>query len=91
MPLFQNLLDGEVHVTLEIWLPNQQEEWDRALSNKQVIPVGKSIKDNWQSAFIVPSYMIEGDPERGIDPVAPELKTVQDIRQHADIFSDASS
>ncbi len=91
LSLFQNLLDGEVHVTLEIWLPNQQEEWDRALSNKQVIPVGKSIKDNWQSAFIVPSYVIEGDPERGIDPVAPELKTVQDIRQHTEIFSDAVS
>jgi glycine betaine/proline transport system substrate-binding protein len=87
LPMFQALVSGEVQVSMEIWLPNQQEEWDGALSDRAVIPVGKSIQDNWQSAFVVPTYVIEGDPARGIEPLAPDLKSVDDLRRYKDLFT----
>ena len=31
LPLFQGLRNGDTHVTLEIWLPNQDEAWYEAL------------------------------------------------------------
>src|SRR5699024_6158263 len=40
------------------------------------------------SGFYVPTYVIEGDSERGIEPVAPDLETVEDIKEYADLFED---
>ena len=76
-PLWAGLLKGDVDVLMEWWLPNGQEVWDKALSKGEVIPVGKSLDDNWQSAFVVPTYVAEQNPD---------LKTVQDIRDHTDLF-----
>jgi glycine betaine/proline transport system substrate-binding protein len=77
IPLFVGLLGGDIDVSMEIWLPNQNDVWEPALAAGQVIPVGKSLDDNWQSAYVVPTYLAEENPE---------LKTVQDIRDHMDIF-----
>ena len=77
IPLQTGLLNGDTHVTLEIWLPNQQEWWDNVTKTGQVIPVGKSLDDNWQSAFVVPTYVVEQNPT---------LKSVLDIPDHVDLF-----
>ena len=77
VPLQAGLLKGDIHVTMEIWLPNQQAFWDKALAGGDIIPVGKSLDDNWQSAYVVPTYVVEQNPG---------LVTVQDLREHADIF-----
>ena len=54
--LWNNLLDGDSLVTMEVWLPNQQEAWDDAIINGAVIPLGKSLDANWQG-FVVPTYL----------------------------------
>jgi glycine betaine/proline transport system substrate-binding protein len=36
---------------------------------------------------VVPTYVVEGDPNRGIEPMAPDLKTPQDIRKYQDLFA----
>ncbi len=54
--LWDNLLDGDSLVTMEIWLPNQQEAWDKAIIDGAVIPLGKSLDANWQG-FVVPTYL----------------------------------
>ena len=77
IPLQTGLLNGDTQVTIEIWLPNQQEWWDNVTKTGQVIPVGKSLDDNWQSAFVVPTYVVEQNPT---------LKTVFDIPDHVDLF-----
>lgn len=38
--------------------------------------------------FFVPTYVIEGDSERGIEPMAPDLKTAEDIKKYPDVFED---
>ena len=68
---------GDVDVTMEIWLPNQNNVWEPALAAGEVIPVGKSLNDNWQSAFVVPTYVVEQNPG---------LVTVQDLKDHLDVI-----
>ena len=82
VPLFQGLIKGDIDVTMEIWLPNQQATWDPALAKGQVIPVGKSLDDNWQSTFVVPTYVVEQNPD---------LMTAQDIRKYVDLFKTSES
>ena len=63
LPLFQGLRGGDTHITLEIWLPNQQEAWDEAIANGEVVSVGKSLGSDWQSGFVIPAYLQEQYPE----------------------------
>lgn len=46
-------------------------------------PVGISGETGWY----VPSYVIYGDAERGIDVVAPDLQTVGDLNNYAPAFA----
>ena len=89
--LWNGLCGGSIDVLMEVWLPNLQTEWNEALSRAQVIPLGKSMDHVWQSAFVVPTYIVEGDPARGIKALAPHLKTVEDLRKYKDVFATSSS
>ena len=75
--LFNGLIKGDTQVFMEVWVSNQQAAWDKALQEGAVIPVGKSLDDNWQSAFVVPTYVVEQNPA---------LKSVQDLRQFKYLF-----
>jgi glycine betaine/proline transport system substrate-binding protein len=77
IPMFQGLLAGDVDVTMEIWLPNQNDVWIPALDAGDVIPVGNSLNEQWQSAFVIPTFLAEANPG---------LRTVQDIRDHMGLF-----
>jgi glycine betaine/proline transport system substrate-binding protein len=90
-PLWQGLLKGDIQVIMEVWLLNMQEVWDKAMAEGVVVPVGKNLEDNWQSAFVVPGYVIKGDNKRGIQPMAPDLKTPQDIKNYKDLFATVDS
>ena len=78
VPLFQGLLKGDIDVTMEIWLPNQQAVWDPALEAGQVVPVGASLSDNWQSAFVIPTYLAEANPD---------LRSIDDLEAHKNVFT----
>jgi glycine betaine/proline transport system substrate-binding protein len=81
IPLFQGLRTGDVDVFLEGWLQNQQEAYDQAVAAGDIVFLGILNNDNWQSGFVVPTYVINGDTERGIEPMAPDLKSVFDLDQ----------
>ena len=76
IPLFQGLLGGDIDVTLEIWLPNQNNVWLPALDAGDVIPVGNSLNEQWQSSYVVPTYFAE---EYG-------LSHIDDLRDNMDLF-----
>jgi len=90
-PLFQSLVNGNLHVFMELWLPNYQEEWKEAIRQGSIIPLGRSLDDQWQSTFVVPTYVIKGDTGRGIEPMAPDLNTPEDLRRYKDLFATSSS
>ena len=68
LPLFQGLQNGDTHVTMEIWLPNQDEAWNAARDEGAVLSLGQSLGKDWQSAFVIPAYLQEQYP--GLDSVA---------------------
>ena len=41
LPLLNGLRAGDTHVTMEIWLPNQEEAWVEAQAEGQVVSVGE--------------------------------------------------
>jgi glycine betaine/proline transport system substrate-binding protein len=86
IPMFQGLRAGELDVFLEGWLQNQQEAVDAALAAEEIVMLGFLNDDNWQSSFVVPTYVIEGDAARGIEPMAPDLKRVSDLPQYKELF-----
>lgn len=89
--LWNSLINGTIQVNMEVWLPNQQVAWDHALIAGSFIPLGKSLDVNWQSAFVVPSYLVRVDTQTGAAPVAPGLKTIKDLRNHMELFATAWS
>jgi glycine betaine/proline transport system substrate-binding protein len=62
VPLFQGLRRGDIDITMEIWLPNQIDAWTEAIKLGEVISVGKSLPDNWQSTFVVPGFLQDANP-----------------------------
>ncbi len=71
IPLFQGLRRGDSNVTMEIWLPNQEEPWMEAQAAGEVVSIGHSLGEDWQSAFVIPAYLQEQ---------YPELDSVEDLK-----------
>ena len=86
--LFQGLRAGDTHVTMEIWLPNQSDSWEEALAGGEVIPIGASLGNDWQSTFVIPAYLQEQYPDLDHiddlkDPKFQELFATSDSRGKA--------
>ena len=47
-----------------------------------------SIHDDGMQGVYVPAYMIKGDKERGIEPITPDLKTIDDLAKYWEVFKD---
>ncbi len=87
IPLFQGVRRGDVDIYMECWVKNQKEAYDAALAAGEVIDLGPNFKDSLQGWF-VPTYVIKGDAERGIEPMAPDLHSVYDLPKYWELFKD---
>ncbi|ALC86952.1 ABC transporter substrate-binding protein [Bacillus sp. FJAT-22090] len=83
----QSLEKGDINVNMEVWTDNIKEIYDKAIDSGNIKKVATNFNDNSQGLY-VPTYVIEGDPERGIEPVAPDLKTVEDLAKYPELFQD---
>ena len=81
---FEGLQRGDTDVTMEIWIPGQEEAWDRARGEGTVISVGRSLGSDWQSAFVIPAYLQQE---------YPYLDNVDDLKdsQFKELFQSAES
>lgn len=77
---------GEIDVHMEVWTDNLSSYADDIAAG-DLKEVGVNFDDNAQGLY-VPRYVIEGDPARGIEPMAPDLKTVADLKNYASLFKD---
>ena len=84
LPLFQGLRRGDSQVTMEIWLPNQDEAWNEALAAGEVVSIGESLGKDWQSAFVIPAYLQQE---------YPDLDSIEDLREDRfkDLFTTAET
>jgi glycine betaine/proline transport system substrate-binding protein len=87
VPMFAGLLRGDIDITMEIWVDNQQPAFDEAIAAGKIFDLGANFPDSWQG-WLVPTYVIKGDPARGIEPMAPDLKSVSDLPKYKDLFKD---
>lgn len=87
VPGFHGLRRGEIDISMETWVDNIQDIWDEALAVGDVIDLGPNFP-NAPQGWYVPTYMIEGDAERGIEPVAPDLRSVEDLADYWELFRD---
>src|SRR5690625_6912494 len=72
---------------MEAWTDNIKEVYEEALEAGDIEELSVNFDDNDQGLY-VPTYVIEGDEERGIEPMAPDLKTVEDLKDYPDVFED---
>lgn len=80
------LKTGDIQVYMETWTDNIVT-YTEDVEAGTVTELGVNYDDNIQGIY-VPRYVIEGDAERGIEPVAPDLKSVEDLKNYSDIFVD---
>lgn len=85
--VMHSITNGDIHVNMECWVDNYRQQYQKAMDSGDVIDVGANYPDSWQG-WLVPTYVIEGDPERGIKPMAPDLKTVFDMKKYWKLFKD---
>ncbi len=83
---YSALLKGDVDVYMEIWTDNLASYKDDVSSGK-IKEVGVNFDDNAQGLY-VPRFVIEGDAERGIAPMAPDLEYVADLARYSHVFKD---
>ena len=77
---------GEIDVHMEVWSDNLPA-YNEDIKEGALAELSVNFDDNAQG-FYVPRYVIEGDPARGIEPAAPDLKKVTDLKNYAHLFKD---
>ncbi len=84
---FAGFRRGDIDVYMEAWTDNLIEIYGEAIESGDIVEVSTNFDDNAQGLY-VPTVMIEGDPENGIEPVAPNLKYMTDLPQYWELFQD---
>jgi glycine betaine/proline transport system substrate-binding protein len=87
-PVFQqSIVEGDIQVNMESWFMNYPDWWTEVVDDGSVVDAGEIFESSAQGWY-VPRYVIEGDAERGIEPIAPDLKSVFDLPEYASLFPD---
>ena len=81
------LSNGDVDVYMEIWTGNVIDEYNQLVADGDIVEVSLNYDDNMQGLY-VPTYVIEGDSERGIEPLAPNLRSIHDLPEYWELFAD---
>jgi len=81
-----SMIAGDVDLDIESWTDNVAT-FEDDVANGDVIPLGILVEDSAQG-FFVPRFVIEGSPERGIEPMAPTLREVADLIRYPHVFRD---
>ncbi|HVM00439.1 MAG TPA: glycine betaine ABC transporter substrate-binding protein [Egibacteraceae bacterium] len=83
----QALPQGDIDVVMELWAVNRVEWYEQVIAEGTVIDIGPVLERATQG-YYVPRFVIEGDDARGIEPAAPDLESVFDLPDYADVFAD---
>ena len=83
------LARNDIQVIGEEWT-GRSPVWIKAEAEGKVFGLGDIVKGATEGWW-VPEYVIKGDAAKGIKPLAPELKSVQDLTRYKDVFRDPES
>ncbi len=87
LPILQGVVRGDIDVDMEVWTDNTPPFWHEAMAAGTIRELSPVFDDAAQG-FYVPRYLVEGDAERGIEPLAPDLRSVFDLPQYSELFRD---
>ena len=82
LPLANGLVQGDIDVNMESWHSNWPEVYKKGIDSGNMVDLGKNMPDAPQGWW-VPRYLIEGS-----DAAAPNLKSVADLPEYAELFTD---
>ena len=80
------LANGDLDIAMEIWPSFSHDAYDEWVTKKAKVVRVSDLGMIGSSGWYVPTYVIKGDAERGIEPMAPDLKTWEDIEKYAHLF-----
>ncbi|MFB4391888.1 MULTISPECIES: ABC transporter substrate-binding protein [unclassified Pseudomonas] len=83
------LARNDLQVIAEEWA-GRSPAWVKAEQAGQVFALGDTVK-NAEEGWWVPAYVIKGDAAKGIKPLAPELRSVDDLKRYPEVFKDAEA
>ncbi|HRL27995.1 MAG TPA: glycine betaine ABC transporter substrate-binding protein [Alcaligenes sp.] len=81
------LAQNDIQLIGEIW-SGRTEIIEKAIAAGQVQIIGNTLAGGAEQGWYVPDYVVDGDPQRNVKAVAPELRRIQDLGQYAQVFSD---
>lgn len=84
--LHEGIMKDEIDINMETWT-NNIVGFDQDLKDGKLLELGINFDDNRQGLY-VPRYVIEGDKDRGIEALAPDLKHVRDLKNYPEVFPD---
>jgi len=89
VPGFASLARGDADVLMEIWDLTAEPYYEEAVEEGKIVlsPMGMLGYEGWY----VPSYVIHGDTERGIEPSCPGLPDWRALNDCAEIFATAET
>lgn len=91
IPQMQKAMEtGDIDINMEMFTSLMPQWVEAQTSKKTIIDLGPTYERLTQ-AFYVPTYMIKGDPNRGIKASTPNLKNIKDLPTYADVFRSTSS
>ncbi len=84
---FAGFRRGNIDVYMETWADNFEEAYDEAIESGDIKEISVNFDDHAQGLY-VPTVMIKGDPDKGIEAVAPDLEYVTDLDKYWELFKD---
>lgn len=83
---WESMKAGNVDLDIETWADNLPSyPVDKA--SGAIVDVGVLVPDSALGVYTL-RYVIDGDKERGIAPMAPGLRNVRDLKNYAHVFPD---
>lgn len=88
--VIKGLRQGDIDICMESWTDNIMDVYEPGIKSGEIIELSINYDDNAQGLY-VPTYVIKGDKERGIEPLAPELKSIKDLPKYWEVFKDPNN
>ena len=83
---WQSIIAGDVDLDIDSWTDNVAS-YPEDVARGDIVDVGVLVPNSAQGVY-VPRYVVEGDASKGIEPVAPDLKKVEDLAKYHSAFPD---
>lgn len=80
------LAQDHLQIIPEMW-SGRTEIIEKAIAAGQVQIVGETLEGGAEQGWYVPKYVITGDAERGLKPLAPDLHSVAQLSHYSTLFA----